>query len=266
MDFSKVKLVVSDMDGTLLNSRHELSPEFFPLLEKMKSRNIKFVAASGRQYYNLLEKFKEVADDIYFIAENGSYVVHRKQDLLVQSMDPGLTREQLKVARGINGVYPILCGKKQAYIEDRNEKFLKNVKLYYERFKFVDDLLQVENDDILKIALCDLNGAETNSYPHFEHLKDQLQVKVSGEIWLDLSHLLANKGRALDKLQKKLACTYNETMAFGDYLNDLELIQQARYSYAVANAHSEIKSAAKFITKSNDEGGVIEVLKTMLDA
>jgi HAD superfamily hydrolase (TIGR01484 family) len=66
-------------------------------------------------------------------------------------------------------------------------------------------------------------------------------VKVSGSIWLDISHKLANKGRAMELLQKKYSITTEQTMAFGDYLNDLEMMQQAHYSFAMENAHPDIK-------------------------
>jgi hydroxymethylpyrimidine pyrophosphatase-like HAD family hydrolase len=53
-------------------------------------------------------------------------------------------------------------------------------------------------------------------------------------------------------------------MAFGDYLNDLEMMQQAYFSFAMENAHPAIKQAARFMAKSNDENGVLEVLQQML--
>ncbi|MBC7688706.1 MAG: HAD hydrolase family protein, partial [Aquabacterium sp.] len=93
-----------------------------------------------------------------------------------------------------------------------------------------------------------------------------LQVKISGHIWLDLSHKLANKGRAINVLQQKFNISPNETMVFGDYLNDLEMMQQASFSYAMENAHEDIKNAARFITKSNEEDGVTIVLQELLNA
>ena len=53
-------------------------------------------------------------------------------------------------------------------------------------------------------------------------------------------------------------------MAFGDYLNDIELLQSCRYSYAMENAHPDVKQAANFIAPSNEEAGVVQILKTML--
>jgi phosphomannomutase len=70
-DFTKVKLVVSDMDGTLLNSQGQVSSQFFNLFKELKKRNITFCAASGRQHNSIIDKLSTIKDDIYIIAENG---------------------------------------------------------------------------------------------------------------------------------------------------------------------------------------------------
>jgi hypothetical protein len=264
-DLSKIKFVATDIDGTLLNSSYELSEEFFSIFNKMQTKGILFAAASGRQYYNLLNRFETIKEEMIFIAENGSYVVYRGEDLLIQDMDPQLTKEQLMEAKDIPDTYVVLCGKKRAYVENEDPVFISKVKLYYDRFEIVENLLNVEDDQFLKIAICDLAGAEGNSYTHFRQKSDILQVKVSGNIWLDISHKLANKGRAMEFLQKKYSITVEETMAFGDYLNDLEMLQQAHYSFAVENAHPAIKKVARFQAKSNDENGVIEILQQLLN-
>jgi hypothetical protein len=67
-------------------------------------------------------------------------------------------------------------------------------------------------------------------------------------------------------LQNKFNIGFDETMVFGDYLNDLEMMQEAYFSYAMLNAHAEIKKAARFLTKSNDENGVTLVLQELLDS
>jgi hypothetical protein len=137
--------------------------------------------------------------------------------------------------------------------------------MYYDKYTVVDDLLGVEDDQFLKIAIYDFAGAESNSYTHFQQSKEHLQVKVSGSNWLDISHRLANKGRALEVLQHKYGIAVEQTMSFGDYLNDLEMMQQAYFSYAMANAHPLIKEAARFRAKSNDEDGVLEVMRQLAD-
>lgn len=265
-DLSGIRLIAADMDGTLLNSRHEYDPGFPELYAQLQERGILFAPASGRQLYNLRNKFGELGSEMVFIAENGSHVFYKGRDLLVQSLPGDKIHMLITMARQVKGVNIILCGKKQAYMESTEPEFIRNVEMYYDRRLLVDDLLQVKDDEFLKIAICDLQGAETNSYPVFRHLEGELQVKVSGKIWLDLSHQLANKGRAMQVVQQQLNISREQTMVFGDYLNDVEMMQQAYFSYAMSNAHPAVKEAARFETLSNEENGVSVVISEVLQS
>lgn len=266
MNLADVKLIATDMDGTLLNAEKKLNPVFFHLFDQLKTKQVLFAAASGRQFFNLQNELSPVKEDVIFIAENGSYVVYKERELLVQDLDKDVVHDLVRTARKIPDAYTIVCGKQQAYIENTDARFTEHVNMYYDRQMVVNDLLEVENDQFLKIAICDFRGSEQNSYKWFRHLENELQVKVSGSLWLDLSHILANKGQAIKALQKEFNIGYNETMVFGDYLNDLEMMKEGYFSYAMENAHPAIKEAARFITASNDDDGVTKILDTLLDA
>ena len=82
-----IKFIATDMDGTLLNSKKELSPEFYDVFEELKKRDILFAAASGRQYYTLAKEFNDIKDDMLFIAENGTFVVYKGKELVVNGLD-----------------------------------------------------------------------------------------------------------------------------------------------------------------------------------
>jgi Cof subfamily protein (haloacid dehalogenase superfamily) len=252
------------MDGTLLNSKHELNPRFYTIFHQLRQRGIIFAAASGRQYYNIRNVFNDIKEDMYFIAENGGVVMHRETDLYVQPMDAELTMNLIADAKKMNNTFTILCGKRKAYIEEMAPFFLDHLKMYYDEYEIVPDLLQVRDDDFLKIAICDMSGAEANSYPLFREKGRELQVKVSGNVWLDISHRLANKGSALNVLQQHLGVHPDETMVFGDYLNDLEMMEQAGFSYAMENAHPEVKAVAKYSAATNDQDGVLQILDRVL--
>ena len=86
---------------------------------------------------------------------------------------------------------------------------------------------------------------------------------VSGEDWMDLMRPGINKGLAVSALCKSLHITPEECMAFGDYMNDLELLQAAGESYAMANGHEALKAAAKHICPSNDEDGVCRAIRAV---
>ncbi len=255
-----IKLIVTDMDGTLLDSKHEINSEFWGTFEELKKRDIVFSAASGRQYYNLLEKFDSIKDDVLFIAENGTYVVKNGEELFSNTMDREEIKEVVDIGREIEGAYLVLCGKKSAYVESRSEEFIAEVEKYYHRYEIVEDILEVE-DEVLKVTLCDFKGSEENSHRYYKNYEDKFKITVSGKLWLDIVNKTANKGVAIEKVQEILGINNSETMAFGDYLNDLEMIENAQYSYAMENAHPKLKEVSKFIAKSNDENGVVEVIK-----
>ena len=257
-----IKFIATDMDGTLLNSNNEIHADFYPMFQSLKEKDIIFAAASGRQYYNLLERFKDIKDDMMFIAENGTFVVYKGKELIVNSLEKNIANELIEIGRTIPNSYVILCGKNSAYIESHDERLIKQTAKYYERYKIVEDLTSID-DDILKVTICDFNGSENNSNNYFDEYRDKVQITVSGEIWLDIVAKGINKGVAINEIQNLLNIDYKETMVFGDYLNDLEMMSSAYHSYAMANAHDTLKKAARFIAKSNDENGVIQAIKSV---
>lgn len=264
MDYSEIKLVVTDMDGTLLNSKGDVSPEFYSLFKKLRKENILFAIASGRQYYSLTDKLKDIKDELIFIAENGAIVIENEKQLHIQPMLPEMAHNLIRKVKEIGGKHLILSGPNIAYIEGTNPEFLKEVSKHYKKYEVVDDLTKVKLDQYLKITICDLTGAEENTYPFVKDLKDNFQVKLSGKIWIDFTHKLAEKGNALKKVQEIKGIAPEDTMTFGDYFNDIELFDHSKYSFAMENAHQEVKKAANYETKSNDENGVEFVLESLL--
>jgi len=138
---------------------------------------------------------------------------------------------------------------------------------YYQNFKSVDNLMEiVNNHDFLKIAVYHSESSEEFIYPAVKNLDNNLLIKVSGKNWLDISDKKANKGDTLKKVQQLLQVTKQETMVFGDYHNDLEMLQEADFSFAMKNAHKDILKAANYATESNDNFGVEVILQKLLDA
>lgn len=258
-----IKLIATDMDGTLLNSNNEIQDGFYEVFEKINEMGIIFAAASGRQYYNLLERFHDVKDNMMFIAENGTFVVYKGEELIVNALDKELARELIKVGRQAKDAYVILCGKSSAYIESSDERLIEQTEKYYARYEIVPDLTTID-DEVLKVTICDFAGAENNSNKYFDDYRDKAQVAVSGELWVDVTAKGVNKGLAITEIQEKLNIGFDETVVFGDYLNDLEMMSSAYHSYAMDNAHDDLKKAARFSTKSNDECGVVHAINELL--
>lgn len=266
MNLAQVKLVVTDMDGTLLNDQGEVSDQFYSIFEQLKAHDIHFVAASGRQYYSIANKLSPIVEDITIIAENGGIAKRGPKELLVTQMDKESVFELITLLRTIKDTYIVLCGKKSSYIETSNEAFIDLFNEYYARYQRVDDLTAVSDDQFVKLAVYHFESSEAAIYPSVKHLEDKLQVKVSGPNWLDISHPNAHKGHALQLLQKKLGFTTDQTMVFGDYNNDIEMLGLAKFSYAMDNAHPNVKKVANYSTKSNQENGVEYVLQQLVDA
>lgn len=264
MDLSQVKLVVTDMDGTLLNSQGKVGPNFLHLYSQLKKHNVHFAAASGRQYHSITSKLETIKNEITIIAENGGFAKQGDLEILVTSFDSEKIATLIPLLRNINGTFVVLCGKNAAYIETEDEKFIHMFSEYYSEYEVVADLTEVSGDDFFKIAVYHFESSETYIYPAVKHLENEMQVKVSGENWLDLSHNNANKGYALKLLQDKLGITKEETMVFGDYNNDLEMLELAHFSFAMENAHPNVKKVANFMTKSNNEEGVEFILEKLV--
>lgn len=261
-----IKLVATDMDGTLLNSKKELPARLFPILRQLFHRGIRFAIASGRQYYSLLQTFEPVRDEIIFISENGAMVVEHGRCLSLTEVPAHILKEAVQTIRDSTGIMPVLCGEKSAYIENDTPFFLQNVKPYYIRCQQVPDILEAAADDrICKIAAFDLHNAETGAYPLLKMFGEKVTVSLSGNNWVDLMSPHVNKGNALRACQQRLDITPEECMAFGDYLNDVEMMRACDESYAMANAHPDLKAVCRHTAKSNDEDGVLETLCSVFD-
>ncbi len=263
MDLSPVKLVVTDMDGTLLNSQHEVSPRFFELFEALSRRGVRFAAASGRQYESIAIKLTPILDELVIIAENGGLVRQQGRELLSTPLDAKLRDRVLHRLEEIPGTHTILCGKDTAYLKPPTPEFENLLKEYYGAYEYVDYLIGFP-EEIMKIAVYHFESSEAHIYPKVQPFEDQLKVKVSGAHWVDISDPLAHKGHALKLVQECLGIPPEATMVFGDYNNDLEMLGQAFYSFAMANAHPNVLKTARFRTESNDKGGVETILSTLL--
>ena len=264
MSEQKIKFIAADMDGTLLNEQGKLEPEFFDVYKKLASNHIMFAAASGRQYYSLIDTFSSIKNDMIFIAENGTLVMHRDKELFSCTIDKASIISIVTQARKIKGAHIVLCGKKSAYIETKSEQAIEEINKYYYRCESVEDILHTQ-DDFIKVAICHFDGTEDFVYPAMNQVfGESHKVVVSGKIWLDVMNANASKGIAIQYLQKELGFSFEETMSFGDYFNDVEMLQASYYSYAMDNAHEEVKAFAKFRAPSNKDSGVISVINDYL--
>jgi Cof subfamily protein (haloacid dehalogenase superfamily) len=270
LELADIRLIVSDMDGTLLDDARRVPEEFWPVLDALLRAGIVFVPASGRQYQTLRATFGE-RDGLVFIAENGTNVVRGGTSIALEpvvesiiSPIVGWVRTTATAAaaaadaREVGDVGVVVCGVRAAYIERSDEAFVANVRPYYAALEVVDDVVAASRDDtVIKLAIYDFASAERRAGPALRALALEADVVVSGEHWVDVMRPGVNKGRALIRLQRELGITREQTMAFGDYLNDAEMLDAAAHSYAMANAHPGIRARARHLAPSNAESGVV---------
>ena len=255
------------MDGTLLNSEEKVSPLFFDLFEKLKAHNIHFVAASGRQHNSIAQKLYPIKDQITIVGENGGVIKKENKTLLLQTFKPQKVVELIPVLRKIKNTFIILCGEHKAFIETKNQRFIGMFGEYYSAHEIVQDLTTIpHHHPIIKIALYHSESSEQFIYPSVKQFEDVFLLKISGKNWLDISNLNANKGTAIKFLQEKMSITPEQTMVFGDYLNDLEMLEAAKFSFAMKNAHEKVKKTARFITENNSNLGVEKIIEQVLKA
>lgn len=259
-------LVVCDMDGTLLTNADEIPETFWPLLQILHERGATFVPASGRQYATLARSFEGAPGDVAYVAENGSLVVHGGEVVSKTTVDMGLVEQAMALMRGHGAgtdLGLVVCGVESAYIERRDRAFVAETEKYYARLEIVDDLTAVR-DEVLKVAMFLHGEAEHLAATTFAPLAEAYQVVVSGSNWIDVMDRHVNKGRAIKALQAALNVTPERTAVFADYLNDLEMLEAARWSFAMENAHADVKGRARYLAPSNDEHGVVTVLRRLL--
>jgi Cof subfamily protein (haloacid dehalogenase superfamily) len=262
-----VRLITVDMDGTLLDDDHRMPEGLSDLVRELESRGIAFCPASGRQYANLAARFVDVADGLLYIAENGAYVVRGEEEISADVLDRSVVARAVRVVRALvaSGVDAgaVVCGKRSAYVERTDPAFLARADSYYTSLVRVDDLLAVD-DDVVKVAVFDFGSVARTTAPALQVLADTHQVVVSSAHWVDLMNRSTHKGAAVRRVQEALGITPAQTMAFGDYLNDLEMLDAAELSFAMANAHPDVLARARYVAPSNTENGVVRTVAHVL--
>ncbi|MFT3714470.1 MAG: Cof-type HAD-IIB family hydrolase [Gordonia sp. (in: high G+C Gram-positive bacteria)] len=262
-----LKMVVADMDGTLLRDDGTVPDSFWPLLDEMRERGIVFVPASGRQYYTLQKLFERSPEGLSYIAENGNLVAHDGRLEAVGTVDQSVTDEVVSTVRAAyehgRDLGLVVCGVAGGYVERHDRPFVDECDKYYVRLDRIDDLDEID-DQILKLAVYDFEDAETAAGRYFAELADRTQVVVSGRNWIDIMSPGVDKGVGVRALQSDLGISPAQTVVFGDYLNDLQMLDAADRSYAMANAHPEVRARATHLAPSNDDEGVVQVLRRLL--
>ncbi len=271
-----IKLLAVDMDGTFLSSRKTYDRQrFLAQYRQLKDAGVKFVVASGNQRYQLESFFPEIYDEISYVAENGAYIVSEGQDVFVGELPrPAIGRVLETLTELPAGSAFVVCAKRSAYMHRSfPEHMFSQMQRHYHRLQWVEDYAHID-DTVFKFALS-LPGQDTTHQAsgHIRAFVHRLESRLDGLIApvssgfgaIDLIIPGLHKANGLRMLQEKWGIFDAEVVAFGDGGNDIEMISQAGYGYAMDNAIAPIKEVAKYRTESNDEAGVLNVIDLIIE-
>ena len=230
-------------------------------------RGVRFAPASGRQFYTLYEQFGEIADELMYISENGAMICDGAECVGFSAMPRDVVLDAIERVRTLPGVYMVISARSGAFYEKNSSaEAVRNFNMYCARCTEVPDLAEfASREPICKVTLFCAGRAEQVLMPAFAGFAGRAQLALSGTDWVDLMRTGVSKGGALEELCGTLGITTADCMAFGDYLNDIELLRTAGESYAMANAHEQLAALAKYRCPSNDEDGVCRTIRAVFD-
>ena len=261
-----LRLVASDLDNTLVGEDGALPAGLWEAIRALRERGILFAPASGRQVTTLEEMFAPVASGMPLIAANGAMLVRDGEVLYSVRVEPDVVRDIVGIVRDLAGsgvdVGVLLIGEKASYTERSDTRFVTEVHHYFHQLEVMDNILDA-HDHVVKVAIFSFDGLD-NVLPRIEHYGDTHSIIFSADNWVDVQGQNVDKGAALQELQRILGISPDETVVFGDYLNDMELMAAGKHSFAVANAHPDIIAAARYVAPSCQDEGVMQVLQHIL--
>lgn len=263
-----IKMVVSDLDGTLLNSKKEVPARMDRLVEALSERGIIFAAASGRSRKSLLKTLPGLP--IAMIADNGGTAYTTEGELIYCGSFPyEEAKSILDIIEEVPYMTPLMIGQKDVYTrEDAPEDILAFMQLMFENTVIMikDNSEIFDYDSVVKISIqTGPDGKkEQEGLERINSSTEYFRAMLSGDGWVDVMKKGVSKAASL----KALAAHYNirpdEIMIFGDYPNDYDMLLVSPHSYAMKNAHPEIKKICSHITKySNEEEGVVRELEML---
>lgn len=264
-----VKLIVSDIDGTLVGDGQgegALNPAYFEVIRGLMARGAKFMACSGRQRLSIAKLFRPIEKEIFYACDGGSIVFQDDEMLYARTFPKETAVELMRDAAKVEKCDYMACGTKHAYCRwEDSELYRWMTEGYgYDIRAVGSDLPDCINEDIVKVSIYHHDHAEELTNPWFRpRWKDKVKLTLAGIQWLDCVPEDAGKGAAVAFMQRHFGIDPSETIVFGDNQNDIEMFSLAGRSYAVANARAEVREAASHECESYENDGVLKILKNL---
>lgn len=283
-----IKLIAADMDGTLLNSKHEISKENRDSINKAKENGIVFSIATGRRYEDVLPVLKENNIKCQCIVMNGGEYRDEDGKILDKIYLPKeKAREVLDIIK-VKGLDIEIYTDRGLYSTNSKEEAIKQTALrimatnegvkyedalkiayshsHFKELNYITDIDEFLNSDINigKFVMFFETVEETNNTK--EALKGVKDIAVSGSFGrnIEINHVDAQKGFILSKVIEKLGFNKEEVAVMGDSYNDYTMFTEFIETYAMGNAVEDIKNIAKYITDTCDNGGVSKAIEKII--
>lgn len=260
------KLIVMDVDGTLVkDGTLDLNPQYHTVLRQLAEMGNHVVICSGRHASSTKLLFEPIKELLTFVSDGGTTISTATEVLKTYPLDTEVWREMYRDVKEMEGCDCFLAGPNMCYGEDENSEMYRWI---VESYKFpmtkVDPLCEVDDPMITKFSVFHHNACEEKCRDKFyPKWSKEYGVFAAGKEWMDCIRRDANKGNAVKWLQEYFQVGPEDTYAFGDNLNDIDMLRSAKHSYAVGNARDAVKEVAGEVIGPYWEYGVLEVLKTL---
>lgn len=268
-----IKLIAIDMDGTLLNPAHEITPAVGQAIGAAREKGVYVALATGRPFIGIqryLQELDLLGEGQYCITNNGALVQRTADGECISqiTLDIDDYRYLEALSRQLDVHFHALDFG-NCYTANRDispytvhESYLTGIPLKYRRVEEMDPgmrfpkVMMIDPPEVLDRAISQM---PPEAYERYTIMK-------SAEYYLELLNKQANKGEAVKALAEHLHLTADEVMTIGDQANDLAMITYAGTGVAMGNAIDEIKAASQFVTKTNREDGVaVAIQKWVLE-
>lgn len=246
-----IKLVVSDVDGTLLRAGEQVLPkETAEVIRALKEKGVLFVAASGRPYADLKHLFGDVSDEIGFIASDGAFISYRSEVIGRFPIDreTGFSIMQ-EIYMGTEAEVA-LYGSYMAYMLPKSESFASYFReTVHNHVESVSCMKRVP-EEYLKVGLYHPEDVQKYAGVVASYWDSKLHRVYTSKNWVEYTAAGVHKGAGLDKFLVTFSIAPQEVLAFGDNRNDKEMLALAGCSYAMSSAGEEIKALCGYETEN----------------
>ncbi|MFP4662298.1 MAG: Cof-type HAD-IIB family hydrolase [Halanaerobiales bacterium] len=258
------KMVVLDLDDTLLDKEHIISNTTGNTLKKLKDMGVEIVVATGRMYCSALPYIKQLGLVGSMITYNGAYIRNVERDEVVfhKPIDLELAREILKEAEEA-GLFVNIYMDDRLYVEETGRETELYKKISGVEANPVGKLSEFISDAPTKILIVEEDLEKNQYYRKFfvEKYGDKLEVTNSKAFFIEFMAKGVSKGNAIEVIANEKNIDLKDIIAIGDSWNDLEMIQTAGLGIAMGNAPEGVKKYADKVAEKHDDEGVSKILK-----